>query len=384
MKVLKMLARIMTGLLFFIMTGVAAIAAPVEIPQPPNIKARSYILIDYHSGQVLAELNPDQRIEPASITKMMVAYIVEAELTAGRIRENDMVRISEKAWRMEGSRTFVDVNSTVPLIDLLKGLIVQSGNDATVALAEHAAGSEESFVDLMNKHAKRLGLKDTHFSNVTGLPDPQHYSTARDLATLAKAVIRDNPRYYSMYSIKEYVYNNITQYNRNRLLLRDPTVDGIKTGHTESAGFCLVASAQRNGMRLVSVVLGTESDNARIDYSDQLLNYGYRFHETRRVYSGGKKLSIARVWKGDPTEMSLGLRDDLYITYPRGQQGKIDTSLEISKKLVAPVRKGEVVGAVKIMRDGKLVSQRPLVTLTAVGEGGLFRRGIDNITMMFD
>lgn len=377
-----MLQKILFSVLFVLLT-LPAQAAPLVIPPPPTIDATAYILLDYNSGRVLAQSNPDMRIEPASLTKIMSSYVVESELAQGRIKATDMVRISEKAWRMEGSRMFVEVGDMVAVQDLLKGVIIQSGNDSTVSLAEHIAGSEETFASMMNTHAQRLGMKNTHFVNATGLPDPAHYTTARDLAVLSRALIRDFPVSYKLYSQKEFVFNNIRQPNRNLLLYRDPTVDGIKTGHTSSAGYCLVSSAVRDGMRLISVVLGTKSDNARAEESRKLLTYGARFYEARKIYDANVKVTTARVWKGDVTDLPLGVTQPLAITLPRGQQASVKVSFVLNPKIIAPVRKGQVLGKVNVLDGNKVLAQAPLVALQDDPEGGFFRRLIDMILMFF-
>lgn len=359
-------------------------AAP-PIPTAPAVAARSHVLVDFNSGRVLAGSNEDQRIEPASITKMMTEYVIFHEMRAGNLKLTDMVAISENAWRMQGSRMFVDVRSKVPVDLLLQGMIVQSGNDATVALAEHVAGSEGTFVGLMNQHAQRLGLSSTHFMNSTGLPDPNHYTTAHDIAKLATALIREFPDYYSKWhSQKEFRYNNITQYNRNRLLWRDPSVDGVKTGHTESAGYCLVASAQRDGMRLISVVIGTKSEETRADESQALLNYGFRFFETQKLYSADQPLTRTRIWKGSTDMLPLGLGRDLYVTILRGQYKQLNASMTVNGGITAPAAKGATYGSVKVVLNDSIVAEEPLVALQDVEEGGILRRLKDSVMMWFD
>ncbi len=349
------------------------------VPAPPNIDATGYLLLDMHSGRVLAEKNADQRLEPASLTKIMTAHVVFEELTHGTLKPDDLVTVSEKAWKTEGSRMFIEVNSRVSIADLLKGLIIQSGNDAAVALAEHIAGSEDAFANLMNEHATRLGMQGTHFANATGLPHPDHYTTPRDIAQVTIATIRDYPEYYRLYSQKEFTYNKIRQHNRNRLLWRDPTVDGVKTGHTKSAGYCLVASARRDDMRLISVVMGTPSDKARIEASQALLNYGFRFFETHRLYVGGKRLTEARVWMGEQEKVPLGLAEDLYVTIPRRQYDKLSARSEIDPDILAPVRKGQALGEVVVELEGKTVAKVPLVALREIPEGGLWRQAVDTV-----
>ncbi len=358
-------------------------AAPSIVPAAPTINAKAWLLIDYNSGQVLAEHNSQQRVEPASLTKMMTAYIVLYEIRNGSFQTNDLVRISEKAWRMKGSRMFIEVNSQVSVEELLKGLIIQSGNDATVALAEHVAGTEGAFVELMNQHARTMGMTGSHFTNSTGWPDPEHYTTPHDLAILSRALIRDFPEHYSWYKIKEYTYNNIRQFNRNRLLWLDERVDGIKTGHTESAGYCLVASAEENDMRLISIVLGTGSENARAAVSRKLLNYGFRFYETFLLHHAKEPLQNVRIWKGEQETLPLGLQNDLYITIPRGQRNKVKANMTLETGLIAPAIKGRAYGQVNIMLNDEQLSQQPLVALEEVPEGGLWRQLVDSVMLMF-
>lgn len=362
----------------------AAAQTPAQpIPAPPAVAARAHVLMDFYSGDILAQNNAGQRMEPASLTKLMTAYTVFKQLATGKIKLTDQATISEKAWRTEGSRTFVKVNTKVGLEDLLKGMIVQSGNDATVAVAEHAAGNEESFVALMNQYAKQIGMENSHFTNSTGLPDPELYVTATDMAKLARALIREFPEYYKWYSVKEFTYNGITQYNRNKLLWRDIGVDGVKTGHTDSAGYCLIASAKHDDMRLVSVVLGTESENSRAKESEQLLNYGFRFYETHALYAAGKTLSTARVWKGVGRELPLGLSEEIYVTVPRGQYNNLTAALEVDMRIIAPVGKGERHGAVKVSLGDKVLAERPLVALQDVAQGGWWRRLVDTVKLWF-
>ncbi len=358
-------------------------AAPLPVPAAPTIKAPKYLLIDFDSGEILAEKQADDRVEPASITKLMTAYIVLRELQAGKVQLTDTVTISEKAWRMVGSRMFVEVGKQVPVEDLLRGMIVQSGNDASVALAEHIAGSESAFAELMNYQAQQLGLTGSHFVNATGLPNPEHYMTARDIAALARALIRDFPTHYELYSEKKYTYNGISQWNRNKLLWRDDSVDGVKTGHTESAGYCLVASAKRDDMRLISVVLGTSSEEARAQQSQTLLNYGFRFYETHRLYAAGDALARARVWKGEQQELPLGLADTLYVTIPRGSYKSLEATMDLNADILAPAHKGQSYGSVNVTLNGETKVQRPLVALQDVAEGNLVRRLMDGVRLWF-
>ncbi len=357
-------------------------AAPV--PRPPSVGAKGYLVEDFHSEQVIAEKNADQRLEPASITKLMSAYVIFSEIRNGTLSLEDKVRISKKAWRTEGSRMFVEVNTQVSVADLIKGMIIQSGNDATVALAEQVAGTEEGFASLMNHYAQQLGLRNSHFVNSTGLPDKDHYTTARDIARIARALIREFPEYYQWYSQRSFTYNGITQYNRNKLLWRDESVDGLKTGHTESAGYCLVTSAERNGMRLISVVLGTRSEEARADASQALLNYGFRFFETHKLYEGGDKLTSARVWKGATGSVDLGLAETLYVTIPRGEYKNLDASMQLREQIIAPVAKGQVLGRVVIRLGDTLVREKDLIALNAVEEGSFWQRIVDEALLYFE
>lgn len=349
----------------------------MPIPAPPNVAAKNYFVVDFASGKVLAEKNPDTQVEPASITKIMTAYVVYKEIEADRLAMDDMVDISEKAWRMGGSRMYLEVNTRVPVHDLLKGLIIQSGNDASVALAEHVAGTEEAFVQLMNQYAKELGMSNTHFVNSTGWPDKKHLTTARDIATLAIAFISEFPEHYAQYSEKEFTYNSIKQYNRNKLLWRDESVDGMKTGHTESAGYCLVSSAVRGDMRIVSVVLGTDSKKARANVSQALLNYGFRFYESHTLYDAGEVLSRPRIWSGEYETLTVGLDKDLAIAIPRGAYDELDAVMDIDKNIEAPVTKGQQIGLVKVSLDGKELASVPLVALETVNEGNLFQQAKD-------
>ena len=358
--------------------------AQPAVPAPPTIDATGYLLVDMDSDAVLAAKDPDQRLEPASLTKIMTAYAVFRELRGGTIKMSDQVLVSEKAWKTPGSRMFIEVNKRVTVEDLLNGMVIQSGNDASVALAEHVAGSEEAFANLMNDHARRLGMHNTHFVNATGLPDPEHYTTPHDIVLVTEATIREFPELYKLYAVKEFTFNDIRQHNRNNLLWRDDSVDGVKTGHTEAAGYCLVASAKRDDMRLVSVVMGTDSEKARIRASSALLNYGFRFYETHRLYSAGDRLTRARVWMGDREEASLGLAEDLNVTIPRRQYDKLNARTEIRPQLQAPLSKGQKVGDVIIELAGEEVVRRPLVALDEVAEGGLWRQAVDTVLMMLE
>jgi serine-type D-Ala-D-Ala carboxypeptidase (penicillin-binding protein 5/6) len=357
--------------------------APIPIPDPPELPVKSYLLVDHNSGTVLAEHNADERLEPASLTKIMAAYVVFRELAAGHLSLDDEALISEKAWRTGGSKMFVKVGDRVSVRDLLMGVIVQSGNDASVALAEHIAGSEATFAELMNTHAKRLGMSGSHFVNSDGLPDPELYSTARDMALVTAATIREFPEYYAWYAEKEFTYNGISQRNRNALLHSDENVDGVKTGHTEAAGYCLVASGVRDGMRLTSVVFGANSVKARAEASRALLNYGFRFYETHQLYAGGKPVETLRVWRGSATELPVGPAEDLWVTIPRRQYDKLAARIEKRPEIRAPVARGETVGEIAVTLDGKDLRRVPLVALGDVGEGGLWEKARDGVLKWF-
>ncbi len=356
-------------------------AADVPVPAPPQIGATSYQLIDYSSGRIVAEANADEPVEPASLTKLMTAYTIFHALRQGQITLQDQAHVSEKAWRTEGSRMFIEVDTQVSVDDLLRGMIIQSGNDASVALAGHVAGSVDAFLELMNRHARLLGMTGSSFMNTTGLPAEGHYVTARDVAILARAIISEFPEYYDWYSEREFTYNGIRQYNRNSLLWRDESVDGLKTGYTSSAGYCLVTSADRSGMRLISVVTGMASPEAREDGSQALLNYGFRFYETHKLYSGGEEITTARVWKGTPPEASLGLTEDLYVTVPRGRYDALEAIMDLSAEVMAPLSAGAQVGAVRISLDDEEISTMPLMSLHAVPEASLWTRMKDEVTL---
>ncbi len=361
----------------------APAAAPV--PAPPTVTAHSWILTDHFSGRVLAQQRADERSEPASLTKLMSAYVVFAALADGRVKLTDMATISEHAWRAEGSRTFVQVGTRIPVDILLKGMIVQSGNDATIALAEHVGGTEAAFAHMMNEYARRLGLTATHYVNSDGLPSPEHYTTARDVATLANALIRDYPQYYPLFSLREFMWNNIRQGNRNALLGKDPSVDGLKTGHTESAGYCLATSANRNGMRLVSVVMGAPSDKAREEASAALLAYGYTFYETVRLKSANETVLKPHVYKGASEFAAIGVPHDVYATVARGQAAALKTRALLSHEpLIAPLTAGQGVGELTVAdASGEVIERVPLVALSAVPQGGLWTRAWDSVSLMF-
>ncbi|WP_278349495.1 D-alanyl-D-alanine carboxypeptidase family protein [Stutzerimonas kunmingensis] len=366
-----------------VLTVTPTVWAAQIVPSAPQLAAKSYMLMDAASGEVLVEHNGDERLPPASLTKLMTAYIATLEIQKGQISDSDMVTVSEKAWRTGGSRMFIQVNTQVSVDDLLHGIIIQSGNDASVAMAEHIAGSEEAFADLMNSTAQRLGMTNSHFMNATGLPDPDHYSSANDMAKLARAIIYEDPAHYAIYAQKEFFWNNIKQPNRNLLLWRDKTVDGLKTGHTEEAGYCLVASAVRDNMRLISVVFGTDSEQARAAETQKLLTYGFRFFETRTFYRKGTELAQAQVWKGQQDKLKAGLAQDLTMTLPRGQAEKLQAVMSFNSTLTAPIQQGDVIGKVEVKLDDKVVRSTDLVALETIEEGGLFRRFWDSIRLFF-
>lgn len=362
-----------------------SLTSPVfaAVINPPPIEATAYILIDASTGKVIAEKNADAQVPPASLTKMMTDYIVASELKNGAIKADDKVHISEKAWAMQGSKMFVEINSFINLMDLVRGMIIQSGNDATIALAEHVAGSEEAFTDKMNHAAKELGMSNTSFRNATGWPDPNHYTTTRDLAILGRAMVNQTPEQYSLYSEKEFIWHNIKQTNRNLLLWRDPTVDGIKTGHTEEAGYCLVASAKRGDTRLISVVMGAASEEARATESQKLLNYGFSNFQTQKIYDAGKVLQQARVWRGASKQVDIGLKDALLVTIPRGKQDKLQAEVAVDKIIEAPVADRETLGNLVITLDGEQILSQPVVAMMAIDEGGFFTRIWDGIRLFF-
>jgi serine-type D-Ala-D-Ala carboxypeptidase (penicillin-binding protein 5/6) len=366
--------------------GRAAVLGAPPIPKAPDVNARAYILVDHFSGRVLAEDHADEREEPASLTKLMTSYAVFKALKEGRLKLTDPITISEHAWRSEGSRTFVQVGSTVPAEILIKGMIVQSGNDATIALAEKIGGTESAFAELLNEYAKRIGMKASHFVNADGLPDPNHYTTARDMAILANALITEFPEYYQWYSIHEFTWNNIKQQNRNGLLLRDPTVDGMKTGHTDSAGFCLVTSAKRDNMRLVSVVMGSSSIKGREDASSALLNYGYTFYETGQVMKAGTPLKKVRVYKSTDGELDLTAPRNIVLTVGRGQLAGVKTDTRIFKEpLIAPLAANQAIGEITLTdQNGQVVQRVPLTPGKPVPEAGLWTRTTDSVRLWFN
>ncbi|WP_370052974.1 D-alanyl-D-alanine carboxypeptidase family protein [Neptunomonas sp.] len=370
--------------IFLLFTTITQVSAADElIPAAPQVAATSYLVIDADTGKVIVEKNAHERFPPASLTKMMTSYIVEYELNKGNISEDDLVLVSEKAWRTPGSRMFIKEGTQVKLGDLLRGIVIQSGNDASVAVAEHIAGSESAFADLMNQHAGLLGMENTHFANATGLPADGHYSSAFDLATLAKAIIQDFPDHYGIYSEKYFTYNQIRQPNRNKLLWRDHTVDGVKTGHTDEAGYCLVASAKRDGMRLISVVMGTSSEEARAQETQKLLAYAFRYYRTHKLYSGEEVLSTAKVWGGTRDEVRLGLTAPLAVTIPRGQADQLQATMDVDKVIKAPVVQGQEYGVVRVTLNDEEVVTVPLIAMENVEKGGLVKRIWHAIMLFF-
>ena len=353
-------------------------------PAPPIIGAKSYLVIDAQTGQELASLDPDTPLAPASLTKIMTTYVVFSALNQGQIQLEDEVTISERAWRMPGSRMFVEVGKRVTIKDLLLGMIVQSGNDASVALAEHIAGTEGVFAEMMNQSASQLGMLSSHFLNATGLPAEGHVTTARDLSTLARAMIEEFPEYYAWHAVKEFTFNDITQSNRNSLLWRDPSVDGLKTGHTEDAGYCLVSSAKRDGMRIIAAVLGTSSTKARTDGSQALLNYGFRFYETRLLFKAGEEITTARIWKSANETSRLGVPEDLYITVRRGSYDKLESTLDIPAIVEAPVAAGQPVAELRISLGENELLRTPLRALDDNPTGSLWQRTKDSVSLWFE
>ncbi len=357
--------------------------AALPVPPAPQIEANAWILIDYDSNKVLAENKPDKKIEPASLTKLMTAYLAFSAIKEGRLQLDQRLPVSDNAWRAEGSRMFLDPKQPASVDDLLKGVIVQSGNDACIVLAEAIAGTEDSFASMMNAMAKKLGMKQTNFLNSTGLPHPRHLTTARDLSLLASALIRDFPEFYKIYSLQEFKYNNITQPNRNRLLFIDPSVDGFKTGHTNSAGYCLIASAKREKRRLLSVVLGAKSDAARAMESQKLLNFGFQFYETVKLYPANQAVSKLRLYKGTLSEVKAGFLSDLHVTVPRGTGKRIQAQMVSQQPLLAPIKRGQQLGTLRLTVDGQAAGEYPMLALESVPVAGILGRGWDNILLMF-
>ncbi len=381
-SVVSLLSSIL--LIALLSVSFSLLAAPRPIPAAPAVAASGYILQDFHTGKIIASSKADERLEPASLTKLMSAYIVFTELEKNNIGLADEVLISETAWRTGGSRMFVEAGSKVSVENLIKGMIIQSGNDATVALAEYIAGTEGAFAELMNHEAKLLGMTGSNFQNASGLPGKEHYTTATDLAILTRALIANFPAYYPWYSQKEFTYNDITQPNRNKLLWRDDTVDGVKTGHTSSAGYCLVTSALRDGMRLISVVLGTKSPDARARESQKLLNYGYRFFETRRLYAAGESLSTSKLWKGNRDQISVGVNEDIYVTIPRGQDDALSATIQIQEQIIAPIEKNSKLGTATVTFGEEVLVEQAVIALDEYSEGGLIQRLKDTVLLFFE
>ena len=370
--------------LFVLLLMCLAVSSVSAQQQDISIAAKAYMLSDFQTGQALAGQNVHDRIEPASLTKLMTAYVVFSALKQNQLSLNQNIPVSESAWKMIGSRMFIEPTKQVTVDELLRGMIVQSGNDACIALAEAVAGSEANFSNLMNKEAGRLGMKNTHFTNSTGLPDPNLYTTAHDLTLLAAAIIRDFPEFYPLYSQKEYTYNNITQPNRNRLLWLDPHVDGMKTGWTKTAGYCLITSAIRDKRRLISVVIGAQSANARSMESQRLLNYGFQFYDTLHLYKKNDSLATIHLWKGTQNELKAGFDRDVYFTLPKGQADKLKATMEYKQPLIAPVQLGQEVGTVKFTLDDKTVETYPLVALEKVEAANVFGRAWDSVKLLFN
>jgi D-alanyl-D-alanine carboxypeptidase (penicillin-binding protein 5/6) len=361
--------------------GFAETTAIAHTPTPPEVDAEAYILVDYHSGKTLAEKESKKRIDPASLTKMMSVFVVDHEIEGGRLKLTDEVPISESAWKTEGSRMFVQAGKKIPVKDLINGIIIQSGNDATVALAEFVAGSEKAFADLMNQYAQKIGMKDTHFANATGIPNPEHYTTAYDLSLLAHALIKDYPETYKVYSEKWFTFNGIKQPNRNRLLWREPYIDGIKTGHSSTAGYCLAASGQKDNMRLISVLVGAKTEADRTEQTLALLRYGFRFYETRQLFQANTPLNQPRIWMGDRKKLSLGIAEDLYITIPQGQYKDLDAKMNIDKRITAPITKGKNYGQLVVKVNGELIAEVHLIALEDVKPGTMWSRVSDYFSL---
>jgi D-alanyl-D-alanine carboxypeptidase (penicillin-binding protein 5/6) len=368
----------------FLIATARAENTEIATPAAPTIAASGYILMNHNTGMVLAENNADVKLAPASLTKIMSVYVVFREIANGHLHLDDLVTISQKAWQTPGSRMFIEVGNQIKVEDLLKGVIIQSGNDASVALAEHIAGDEATFANMMNQHAQRLGMKNSHFEDSNGLPIENHYTTARDLAILTQALVKEFPEYYRWFSQKEFTFNNIVQHNRNQLLSRDETVDGVKTGFTDAAGYCLVASALRNDMRLISVVMGASSPNARANENQNLLNYGFRFFESHKLYQGKSSLAEARIWKGDTKNIQLGLAEDLYASIPRGHYNDLKAAIVIDKKITAPVKEGTKLGAVNVTLKDEVIATKDLIALKTVEQGNIIQRLYDSAMMMLE
>jgi D-alanyl-D-alanine carboxypeptidase (penicillin-binding protein 5/6) len=373
------------AVIVFSLLAPLTVVAQAIIPRPPEINATSYILLDAQTGHIIVEENADEALPPASLTKIMTAYIAEEEILTGNLSLDDTVHISEKAWRMEGSKMFVEVGSDVRVEDLLRGIIIQSGNDASVAIAEHIAGSEEAFADMMNQYAEVLGLENSYFMNASGLDTELYYNTmsARDLATLARATILNHPQFYSINAEREFTYNGIRQTNRNSLLFRDRNVDGLKTGWTDAAGYCLVASAVRDDMRLISVVMGTESEEARAIETQKLLTYGFRYFETHKLYDQNQVLTNVPVWSGEQSEVELGINEEVYVTIPRGQADAMTATVDVDEVIHAPLNSGQIMGVVNVTLDEDVIYQGEVIAMQEVPQGGILKRFMDWLSLMF-
>ena len=376
--------RLPAILVVWLLVLISASAHAQRSLQPPSVAARAWLLLDYGSGQELASAKADDRVEPASLTKLMTAYLTFSALRQGTLKLDQTIPVSQRAWKAQGSRMFIEPNRPVAVTELIRGMIVQSGNDACIALAETIAGSEDAFAQMMNREAQRLGLSNTHFVNATGLPDPQHYSTARDLARLTRALIRDFPEYYPIYSTREYSYNKITQPNRNRLLWLDPTVDGVKTGHTETAGFCLIASSKRGAQRLISVVLGTDSETARAEESLKLLNFGFQFFDAAKLYDKNQTVSQLKVFKGALNTVRAGFTEDFVISLPKGAASRLKVQLASRQPLLAPIQKGMPVATLKLFLDNKPWGEYPVAALEDVPVANIFGRAWDTLRLWFE
>jgi D-alanyl-D-alanine carboxypeptidase (penicillin-binding protein 5/6) len=370
--------------LFITLSQANAQETEINTPPAPTIDARAYFLEDFHTGKVLAESNADAKLAPASLTKIMTTYVVFRELSNGHLHLDDKVTISEKAWKTSGSRMFLELGNQVSIQDLLHGVIIQSGNDASVALAEHVAGDETTFADMMNQHAARLGMTNSHFQNSDGLPSPDHYTSARDLAILTTALIKEFPEYYRWFSQKEFTYNKITQQNRNKLLSRDESVDGVKTGFTDDAGYCLVASALRDDMRLISVVMGTKSAISRANENQALINYGFRFYESHRLYEGNKPLNEAKIWKGASKTIPLGISEDLYVIIPRRLYSDLKAEINVDKNIIAPITEHTKLGSIRVTLKDALIIEKDLISLQAIEKGNIFHRLVDSAMLMME
>lgn len=377
MKLIKYLVIIFSA---FYYTNLFAITG---IPEVPALNTNAYILMDYNSGKILLEKNSEQQLDPASLTKIMTVYVVDHEIKAGRLSLDDEVTISKKAWQTTGSRMFLDVNSKVKVSELMQGIIVQSGNDASVAIAEHIAGTEQAFASLMNDYAASLGMKNSHFTNATGLPDPNHYTTAQDLAILAKAIIKEHPESYAIYSQKSFIYNNIEQINRNKLLWRNIFVDGIKTGQTDKAGYCLAASGVKDNTRLIAILLGAKTDDIRVTDANKLLTWGFRFFVSHKVYQQDQPLKTVRVWGGDIKNVDIGLENDVYVSLLKNNANKITTSLHIPNIIKAPLNKGAIIGNYIVRLHNETIAEYPVISLGSVKKGNLFKKISDKVAMYY-